>query len=289
MNKSFFAVDTDGMIIRYDPQVVVNPNEAIARMANKEFQTIKNFDVFRIATGCNRRESLIESDCNFHLSMTPAKQSVFWTFLPGIPFYGKFRVFQNQNVSRLWMTPDNQNYQESIDVVEDRLWWPSSMSEQCPKSKANGAAVFRIRVIFCSVISKTPNPKCETYLLFNLKSMKDLSLSGNYLPPIPNIYPDGRICMGHDFNSNFKENKSTHEVVQESINSFFRTRMNSHLMNDSMDRQLFSTQLFNWSDEFEPQPPISSIDKILTRKVGNYYFDGLPLFEKDFESAISVI
>jgi len=44
--KPFFGVTEEGMIVRYEPHVIINPDEVLAKMNNRDFRTIFRYDSF---------------------------------------------------------------------------------------------------------------------------------------------------------------------------------------------------------------------------------------------------
>jgi hypothetical protein len=283
--KPFLGITEDGMIVRYNPQIIIDPDSVIKRVANQSFNTIFNFESFPVAVDCSSEE-IVYRNKSFHLSLTGKGQAIFWSYLPGMIFDTNFVLVQFGGKNR--MIPA-YSVSSSNSSISDRIFW----HPKCVDEQTNGD--FSLSPLLAIVIdypSKNQNnggpfssstrssvPYMTPYFLLNLKNNRQENTVLNYLPPIPNIYPDGKVCMGHNFNQNFQENASTTIEIKRCIKWFYESKMNAHLINDSMNRVEASEKLFGWDDNKYTVPPIKNIQDVLKVKVGNFYVDGLPLNE----------
>jgi hypothetical protein len=102
-------------------------------------------------------------------------------------------------------------------------------------------------------------------------------MKDNTLLIIPNVFNDGKICMGHAFPSTCTPNsESAGKLVQKSIDSFYSSLANTDLITDSMDRRQISSQMFGWDSLKETAPLMGRIERLLNVKVGNFLLDNLP-------------
>lgn len=284
MNTPLFIVTDDGMIARMDPSVVLNPNDVLARMASKDFTTVFDFNKFNVVVS-STKEGYLTEPISFHLSVTSKNTCVFWSYIPGLPFDTYFSAVEERDNSIRQIPEYLPSYQAAtrLDLCSKRLWWDASIV-----SSVDSDLILR-PLLAVSVDHRARN--LTMYILFNIISVSKNSSLGNFLPPIPNVFADGKVCMGGAFDHNMDlaiGEKSLDERIQYAIDWFFNSKMNSDLITDSFDRESASKRLFGWSDSDSLLPPTSSIMSILTTKVGNYYVDGLPLNDKRFASGSGV-
>jgi hypothetical protein len=274
--KPFFGVTEDGMIVRYDPHVVINPDEILAKMNNRDFRTIFKYDSFLMpihsASYINKQYKKVA----FNFSITSKNSCIFWSFLPGLPFDSAFRISE-VTPGKLGYTPCYERTHGDnapSDIVSERLWWDVD-STNCVNSDFELRPLIAINIDHASQLS-------SVFLVFNIYNRKEKITLGNFLPPITNIFKDCRVCMGHTHNPSFADKElNVHDIVQGEIQWFFESKMNGDLAQDTIDRQGISNQLFRWDENKMCLPSPRPVQTIVNSRVGNYYIDGLPLDDKN--------
>jgi hypothetical protein len=273
--KPFFGVTEEGMIVRYEPHVIINPDEVLAKMNNRDFRTIFRYDSFSMPVSSSSYKLDQYKKVAFNLSITSKNSCVFWSFLPGLPFDSFFKISE-VFPGKLGFIPCYERYygEPASDVVTDKLWWDTD-STNCLNND------FELRPLLAINIDHV-SKQSIMFLVFNIYDRKNKVTLGNFLPPITNIYKDCRVCMGQRHNPSFaEEDLNLHNIVQKEITWFFETRMNGDLAQDTIDRQTIANSLFRWDEHKACLPSARPVQTIVNSRVGNYYIDGLPLDDKN--------
>ena len=274
--KPFFGITEDGMIVRYDPQVIINPDEVLSKMNNRDFRTIFRYDSFLMPTSAASYLLNQPKKVAFNFSLTSKNTCIFWSFLPGLPFDSNFRISE-VSPGKLGYTPCYERvYGDAVsgDMISERLWWDVDATNCLNQD-------FELRPVIAVNVDLT-NQQTSVFLVFNIYNRKEKITSGNFLPPITNIYKDCRVCMGHRHNASFAEKElDIHDIVQSDITWFFESKMNGDLAQDTIDRQGISNQLFRWDENKMCLPSVRPVQTLVNSRVGNYYIDGLPLDDKN--------
>ena len=104
--------------------------------------------------------------------------------------------------------------------------------------------------------------------------------TGAFKPPLPNIFDDGRICMGRDVPVP-ERNSSTRPVfalVEDLLNHFYASTWNADLLNTIPEREVVSRALFGYNLD-NKQLPIGPMTTWIRGFVGvsNNRYNDLPL------------
>jgi hypothetical protein len=267
--NTLFAVSEQGMIIRYDPSVIADPGSIFERMNKREFKTLKEFHSLNLYNGANLSEPF---SVNWNTTITNDSICT-WGYLPKLIFNTSFEIMEFSGEVRLVPNFSKQNMAlDNASIIRASMFWDPV------KATANDAEN-EIKILFASNVNRPNSVVCSVtnYLIFQLFNKSTNQLVGNFLPPIPNIFNDGKICMGNSFSLNRASNStSVGEFVQSSIDSFYSSIANEDLINDSMNRREVSSQLFGWDTAKETAPLIGRVERLLKVKVGNFLLDNLP-------------
>jgi len=169
-----------------------------------------------------------------------------------------------------FVRPDRNPHNPSI--IQSNLFWDPVKAMEHDQTK-------EIKILFASNVDRVSNESHQVvnYLIFQLFDKSSNQLIGNFLPPIPNIFNDGKICMGRYFVGITQSNSDTlGKIVQDSIDSFYSSSANEDLITDSMNRREISSQLFGWNSSKETAYSMGNIERLLKVKVGNFLLDNLP-------------
>jgi len=264
-----FAVAESGMIVRYDPSVVANPESIFEKMNRREFKTIKGFHTVNLYNEPN-----LGGKINANWNTTATNNSICtWGYLPKLPFNTTFELMEFSGEVRLvpsFVRPDRTPHNPSI--IQSNLFWDPVKAMEHDQTK-------EIKILFASNVDRVSNESHQVvnYLIFQLFDKSSNQLIGNFLPPIPNIFNDGKICMGRYFVGITQSNSDTlGKIVQDSIDSFYSSSANEDLITDSMNRREISSQLFGWNSSKETAYSMGNIERLLKVKVGNFLLDNLP-------------
>ena len=277
--KPLLILGEDSVIYRLDPSAVCNTDDIINKLAQKKFGTVHNFTQIEVAANCEKGQ-VVYTPHPFHLSITNNSDCIYWAHIPGLIFDTKFSLIEHGGQTRI--IPDLEN--ENPDSVNDKLFWSADI-----QNALNPGQTF-MKLLFAVVIQKKVNSankminirgdfmKC--HLMFQVFNTADKKLIGNYLPCIPNVYGDGSICMGHQFDANIVEagkcSIDTH--IQRAVKWFFESKMNRDLLNHEVERGNIASSIFGWDCNKRQVRSLNPInEKTFVKKVGNYYLDGLPV------------
>jgi hypothetical protein len=264
-----FAVAESGMIVRYDPSVVADPESIFEKMNRREFKTIKGFHTVNLYNEPN-----LGGKINANWNTTVTNNSICtWGYLPKLPFNTTFELMEFSGEVRLvpsFARPDRNLNNPS--VIQSNLFWDPVKAMEHDQTK-------EIKILFASNVDRVSNESHQVvnYLIFQLFDKSSNQLIGNFLPPIPNIFNDGKICMGRYFVGITRSNSDTlGKIVQDSIDSFYSSSANEDLITDSMNRREISSQLFGWNSSKETSYSMGNIERLLKVRVGNFLLDNLP-------------
>jgi hypothetical protein len=264
-----FAVAESGMIVRYDPSVVANPESIFEKMSRREFKTIKGFHTVNLYD-----EPHLSNKIRVNWNTTVTNDSICtWGYFPKLPFNTTFELMEFSGEVRLvpnFSRPD-RNLNNSSIIQSNLFWDPIKAMENDPTKE--------IKILFANNVNRSEGSyQAVNYLIFQLFNKTNNELIGNFLPPIPNIFNDGKICMGRAFLGITEANSDTlGKLVQDSIDSFYSSSANEDLITDSMNRRDISSQLFGWNSAKETSPLMgNNIERLLKVKVGNFLLDNLP-------------
>jgi hypothetical protein len=262
--KPLIILNEDGVAYRMEPFALQNVSEIIERVSNQSFSTIKKHTTFEVAESVGS-SGVQYKRVPFHLSITKKNEAVYWGYIPGIVFDTSFQIVEHSGTPRLIA----DFTRSATDAFQDRIY---CSSESLSTSDC--------KVRFLVAISLTPggsgNYEINAYFCFQLFDVKAGLIMGNFLPCIPNVFADARVCMGSAFDKYTNPVKTSDEEIQRTLKSFFESRMNSDLITQGANRIELADQLIGWNREKKQVAPIKSAKTILTVKVGNYYLDGLP-------------
>jgi hypothetical protein len=264
--KDLFVIGEDQMIYRYSPEVIIGVDSILAKIANQGFATAERVCQFPVAAGCRNGE-IQWSDCFFNISITPNKDTVFWAAIPGLMFDCYFQLNSEYGVNRLVPCLDrNTDYRQTASTFPDKLYWGANAVSQ--------GSLESLKVILAVVVPHggTNNRNMTVYLTFQRKNPHDDKISGNYLPIMPNIFSDGKVCMGHGWEPHFGGTES----IGYSIKWFFESKMNYDLAQDTVDRPALARRFFGWDSNKSTAKSSDPVGALVTKKIGNYYLDGLP-------------
>lgn len=265
-----FAVSESGMIVRYDPSVVANPESIFEKMSRREFKTIKGFHTVNLYS-----EPDLTNKIKSNWNTTITNDSICtWGYLPKLPLNTTFELMEFSGEVRLVPNFSRSDmHGNNPSIIQNNLFWDPIKAMQNDTTK-------EIKILFASNVNRTSyeSYKVVNYLIFQLFDKSNNELIGNFLPPIPNIYNDGKICMGRYFDGITEPNShAIGKLVQDSIDSFYSSSANEDLITDSMNRRDISSQLFGWSSSKETCPLMgNNIERLLKVKVGNFLLDNLP-------------
>jgi len=267
--NSLFAVAESGMIVRYDPSVVANPESIFEKMNRREFKTIKGFHTVNLYNEPN-----LGGKINANWNTTVTNNSICtWGYLPKLPFNTTFELMEFSGEVRLvpsFSRPDR--HLDNPSIIQSNLFWDPVKAMENDQTK-------EIKILFASNVDRVSNESHQVvnYLIFQLFDKSSNQLIGNFLPPIPNIFNDGKICMGRYFVAITRSNSDTlGKIVQDSIDSFYSSSANEDLITDSMNRREISSQLFGWNSSKETSYSMGNIERLLKVRVGNFLLDNLP-------------
>lgn len=264
-----FAVAESGMIVRYDPSVVANPESIFEKMNRREFKTIKGFHTVNLYNEPNLSNKI---KANWNTTVTNDSICT-WGYFPKLPFNTTFELMEFSGEVRLvpsFTRPDR--HLNNPSVIQSNLFWDPVKAMQHDQTK-------EIKILFASNVNRVSPESYQVvnYLIFQLFDKSSNQLIANFLPPIPNVFNDGKICMGRSFVGITESNSDTlGKLVQDSIDSFYSSSANEDLITDSMNRREISSQLFGWNSSKETSYLMASVDRLLKVKVGNFLLDNLP-------------
>jgi hypothetical protein len=267
--NALFAVSPSGMIVRYDPSIVANPGSIFEKMSRRDFKTLKGFHSVILYRGANLSEPF---KTNWNTTITNDSICT-WGYLPKLIFNTVFEIMEFSGEIRLvpnFSRPSS--YIDDASMIKGSMFWD-------PEKATNNQGNVHIKILFASNVVRTGSETqaVTNYLIFQLFDKTTNELIGNFLPPIPNVFNDGKICMGHAFPLTCNSTSETvGKLVQSSIDSFYSSIANTDLITDSMDRRQISSQLFGWDSLKETAPLMGRIERLLNVKVGNFLLDNLP-------------
>lgn len=265
MNAPLFAVSENGMIVRYDPSIIADPATIFDRM-NRDFKTIKGFTSVNLYNGENLTQPFSQ---DWNITIT-SNSICTWGYLPKLIFNTTFEIMEFSGEIRV--VPNfsrNRTTTENPSILSGTMFWDPI--------KATVDSDEEIKILFANNVVRNANNYAVTnYLIFQLFDKVNNQIIGNFLPPIPNVFNDAKICMGHAFSSNPSCTDSIGEIVQNSINSFYSSTANEDLINDSMNRREISSQLFGWNEQKQTAPLVGKAQRLIKVKVGNFLLDNLP-------------
>ena len=279
--KPLLILGEDSVIYRLDPSAVCNTDDIINKIAHKKFSTVYNFTKMEVAVGCEKGEPVYASH-PFHLSISNNSDCIYWSHIPGLIFDTKFSLVEHGGQTRIIPDLDNLN----PDSVNDKLFWNVDV-----QNSLYSMNLF-MKLLFAVVIQKkmgsfnkgqTTNVRgdhMKCHLMFQVFSSTEKKLIGNYLPCIPNVYADGSICMGGQFEATITEagKCSIDSNIQKAVRWFFESKMNRDLLNAEVERGSIASTIFGWDCNKKQVRSLNPItDKTFVKKVGNYYLDGLPV------------
>ena len=259
------VISKDNIAYRLEPYAIYDMNDVIARAANQSFTNIKKHTMFDVATAVGPN-GVTYKPTPFHLATTKKNEAVYWGYITGMVFDTSFTLVEHNGTSRL--IPDFSG--RSSDGFKDKIF--------CSADKMSTSDC-TVRFLMAVVINRDQsgfNGKMTPYFCFQLCDGSKNTLIGNYLPCIPNVFVDARVCMGGAFSNTIDPNKSTEAEVARAIKWFFETRMNSDLIDQGADRMALSERLIGWNKDRIQVAPLESAKRLLSQKVGNFYLDGLP-------------
>lgn len=271
----------DNIVYRLNPSAVFNTDDIIQKIANQKFASVDNYAHFDVAVGAKRGE-LSYSRHPFNLSLSHNGDLIYWSHIPGLVFDTKFSLVEHSG-SQTRIIPDLDNINQ--DSVPDKLFWSADVQNSFSPNDASLKILFAVTLAHkppvnrrtTHVNSRGNAMKC--YLMFQLFDKNDKRLIGNFLPCLPNIFGDSRICMGHSFEVGIiEDNKENCESnIQRAIKWFFESRMNQDLIDSEIERAPIAASIFGWDcnkNQVKSLVPIN--EKTFVKRVGNYYIDGLP-------------
>lgn len=266
--KTLFLFDEDNFVYRMDPSIVGSFDNVLARLSQQAFSTAWKACVFDVATGVAEGKP-VYGQLHFNISVSPHGDIVYWGVIPGLIFDTRFAIEGSGSSARL--TADYMR--RHLDAFEDKLFWNARVIGQ-------DSQLLAIEPILAFVFPHSTNGHRSVvpHVAFRLidRSSSTPKIEGTYLPPIPNVYRDLRICMGNRWNSGADRNNNE-QVVQDSIKWFFESRMNSDLGATDADRQEVSSELFSWDLHKQQLAPKNNYKNYLTVPTSNVWINGLPL------------
>lgn len=267
--KDLFVIGEDQLIYRYSPEVVIGVDSILAKIANQEFATAERVCQFPVAAGYINGE-IQWSNHFFNISITPNKDTIFWAAIPGLMFDCFFQLNSEYGINRLVPCLDrNLEYSQTASSFPDKLYWDANAVSQV----SHESLKVILAVVVSASVMNNRNMNMNVYLTFHRKSSKDNKIDGNYLPILPNIFSDGKVCMGQGWGSNFGGLDS----VAYSIKWFFESKMNYDLAEDTVDRPSLARRFFGWDSNKLTAKSCDPVSSLITKKIGNYYLDGLPI------------
>lgn len=268
----------DNIVYRLDPSAIYNADEVIQKVANQKFASIDQYGHFNVAVGCRRGEVSYALH-PFNFSLSHHGDCIYWTHLPGLIFDTKFSLVEHGNQTRIITDLGSTN----PDSVRDKLFWGVDAQNQLSGSDIG------MKILFAVVIGNkgSQNPKrvgvnsrgssLECYLLFQVINFKEQKLLGNFLPCLPNIYNDGRICMGHQFDHSVCDGR-VDQNIERAAKWFFESKMNRDLLESETSRSSIASNIFVWDcNKVQVKSFVPVTDKTFIKRVGNYFIDGLPI------------
>lgn len=212
-------------------------------------------------------------DRRFDLAVTPEGEMIYWSKIPGLVFHTQFTIRKDFENGGHEMVPDYEG-REDPKAIPDRLfWYPAGEPASPPSGRLDIVLAFVVSA-FCPDCRRTIKPM----LSFRSVGSETGSTDGNYIPPIPNIFRDLKICMGGGYQNWIESGESIQGAVQRSIRWFYESKMNSHLVHDGVsDRSAAGSRLFRWGLGREPLPIPADWVRLTAGKSSNFHLDGLPL------------
>jgi hypothetical protein len=267
----------DNIVYRLDPSAIYNADDVIQKIANQKFASVDNYATFDVAVGCQRGE-VKYGQHNFNFSLSYNGDCIYWSHIPGLIFDTKFSLVEHGTQTRIITDLGGT----SPDSVSDKMYWDVNIQNQLAGGNISMKMLFAVVIgnRNCSnpkrvgVNLRGGNMKC--HLLFQVVDTKENKNLGNFLPCLPNIYNDGSICMGHDFDCTVLEGQID-KNIQRAITWFFESKMNRDLLESEVSRGSIAASIFGWDcnkAQLKSLVPIN--EKTFVKKVGNYYIDGLP-------------
>jgi len=267
----------DNIVYRLDPSAIYNVDDVIQKIANQKFASIDNYAQYNVAVGCQRGE-ISYAMHPFHFSLSNNGDCIYWSHIPGLIFDTKFSLVEHGSQTRIITDLSGSN----PDSISDKLYWSVDTQNTLSASDIVMKMLFAVLINHrgssgakrAGINSRGFSMKC--HLLFQVINARENKLLGNYLPCLPNIYNDGSICMGHNFDASISDNQID-KNIQRAVTWFFESKMNRDLLESEVSRAPIASNIFGWDcNKNQVRSLVHINEKTFVKKVGNYFIDGLP-------------
>lgn len=255
--KNLIILGPDNVFYRAELFAVHSAEDVIARMVNKTSVNIPGHTSFNVATGCNATE-VTYGRVSFNLTVNSNMEAIYWQYLPGICIDTTFILVERHGEPRVLCDFDRS----CGDSFSDRMW--------CSASNLSVKGI-EFRFVFAiAIIGGEMHPN------FCIQLWEGGKLLGNFTPPIPNIYTNGKVCMGNNFPYRLEPAKNTEENIQRAITWFFESKTNTDLITQEGAARMASSQkLFGWDKNKKQLAPLDSPKNLFTSRIGNIFFDAI--------------
>lgn len=265
----------DNLVYRLDPSVIGGFDDLLEKMSQTDFMTSWSNMSVDCACGINNG-NVVYKKVPFNLSISPKGDAIYWGAIPGLIFDTHFSITGSGSSAHL----EPVFYGAGADAFKDKLFW--SIEEV---GADNYGANLEIILAFVMSSTKSINGDGEMqysvapYLTFRMynndPSMGKRNIIGCFLPVIPNIFRDMRICMGSGW-APAPSGYSAEKIINDSVKWFCDSKMNSDLVSDTTDRQQIASNLFRWDLHKKQIASQGDLTNLLTVKCSNYWINGLP-------------